>query len=883
MPIAQSENLFTHGSRWVRADFHMHTAADDEFSRPAAGEDFISSFVKKMADTDLAVGVVTNHNKFDLGEFKALRKAAVKAGRFLLPGVEIEVQGGKGVHLLVVFDPEAWIWNKENEPFIERFLDKAFDQIPNRATKDTACHYTVSQLLAALAESRKHGRDSFVVAAHVDRGKGILKELGSGIGSHYNEFFRQTVLGFQRVETNGGWRNLRQWLGDDWRPARVEGSDCKSLEEVGRPHVEGGIEKRTWIKLSDFSFAAVKLALLMKEYRIADQAPDENSPAVLSLTFTGADGLLDGQTLPLNRDLNNIIGIRGSGKSSVLECLRDVLDLRLTGAEDAIYKEGLVRRTLGSGGKMVAEVRSREGVVYRIERILGESTKVFRNGQAIPNLKVAGILNARYFGQKDLAKFGEKGFQRELIERFTGGADPKGGREMILGIEQRLVQIRQGRSRLEGRDELAARLAQIGEDLEQFSKLGLEEKLKAQIGMERDLAQSKRLAELAGNLSEDIAALADDHEGGIAAARAHIPAGDGSHYAGTKRAGDALQAAWQRLKQFAKEVAQVQSDAEKATDALGDFISARREAFAEQRRSLHIEGELKADTFVALTRRKQLLETEKRELDELDKRGRGLWDALRDELIALQRHWQEDHQKRLGDVQALNAESKELRIKLEFKGDKEAFVEKLKALTNGLQRPTLEKVAKAFADGIELFFDLWGEGLKLMETGLKPDQIAKLRQTLEANLGELVTWRPPDAAAIFYNGTILQHHSLGQRATALMLFLLTQKNCDVLIVDQPEDDLDNQTLYNEVITSLLAMKGSRQVIFATHSPNIPVLGDADQIVLCRYKENGIAMETGGIDRPAMQDRIIDVMEGGRDAFKLRKTIYNVWKPSNCLT
>jgi predicted ATPase len=598
------------------------------------------------------------------------------------------------------------------------------------------------------------------------------------------------------------------------------------------------------------------------------------------VTWTGADGLLDGRTLPLNRDLNNIIGIRGSGKSSVIECLRDVLDLRITGAEDQLYKEGLVRRTLGSGGKMVAEVRNREGVDYRIERILGESVKIFRDGQPIPNLRVSGILSARYFGQKDLAKFGEKGFQRELIDRFTGGADPKAGRELLLGIEQRLVQIRQGQTRLQRREEVAAKLAQFGEDLEQFAKLGLNEKLKAQIALDKDVSQSRRVVELAEGLGEDIAALADDHEGAIAAALAHTPSGDGAQYAATKTALDKLGTVLNKLKQLACECEAIRSDADKAMASLNEFLSAKREEFAEQRRNLHIEGELKADSFVALTRQKQQLEAEKRELDELEKRNRSLWDALRKELIALQQHWQEDHQRRLTEVQALNAKSTELQITLRFKGEKDAFVEKLKAMTSGLQRPTLEKVVKAFADGIELFFDLSGNNEKLLECGLRPDQIAKLRETLDPNLGELVTWRPPDAVAISYNRKPLEDHSLGQRATALMLFLLSQKDYDILIVDQPEDDLDNQTLYNEVIRRLLAMKGQRQVIFATHSPNIPVLGDADQIVVCRYAENRVDLETGGIDRPAMQREIIDVMEGGKDAFNLRKTIYNVWKPSN---
>lgn len=876
----ESETLFPHGARWVCADFHLHTVADDEFERPAEGLNFVSAFVDRLVSQQIGVGVITNHNKFVQDEYKTLRKAALNSGVFLLPGVELEVQGGNGVHLLVVFDPETWIWNKENEPFIDKFLDRAFDQIPNRATKDTACHWTTGQLLDHLADCRKHGRDSFVIAAHVDRKKGILKELGSKIAAHDSELFRQTVLGFQRVEEGGGWRNLKQWLGDDWQPAKVEGSDCKSLETVGRAHVEAGEEKRTWIKLSDFTFAAVKLALLMKDYRIAERPPDQTSTSLLSVTWTGANGLLDGKTMRLNPDLNNIIGIRGSGKSSVIESLRDVLDLRLKKAVDEDYKRGLVERTLGSGGKVAAEVRTRDGVQYRIERILGESARIFRDGQVIPCLKVDGVLTARYFGQKDLAKFGEREFQRELIERFTGGAGAEAGRELLLAIEQRFVQIRQGKTKSSRKEEVEAKLAQVGEALAQFAKLGLEEKLKAQIALDKDVAQARRNVELAQGLTEDIAALLDDHQRGIAIAKEHKPTGDGTHYAAVASALDTVSLVLDKLKSLATESGKAEAATRAALTELEKFHTAKREEFAEQRRTIQIEGELKADTFVALTREKQALEAEKKELDELEKRSCTLWDALRKDLIALQQHWQEAFQNRLADVQKLNAQSEELQIELAFKGDREAFVEVLKTLTAGLQRPTLTKVAENFKDGIELFFDLWGDAKRLAEAGLKPDQIEKLRESLEPNLNELVTSRPPDEVTIKYNGTPLEKHSLGQRATALMLFLLSQKDFDILIVDQPEDDLDNQTLYNEVIKRLLALKGERQVIFATHSPNIPVLGDADQIVRCRYHDEGVDLETGGIDSPKMQKEIIDVMEGGADAFNLRKKIYSTWKPSN---
>jgi predicted ATP-dependent endonuclease of OLD family len=99
---------------------------------------------------------------------------------------------------------------------------------------------------------------------------------------------------------------------------------------------------------------------------------------------------------------------------------------------------------------------------------------------------------------------------------------------------------------------------------------------------------------------------------------------------------------------------------------------------------------------------------------------------------------------------------------------------------------------------------------------------------------------------------------------------------DLLLVDQPEDDLDNQTLYSEVITRLLQLKEKKQFIFATHSPNIPVLGDAEQIIRCRYMPDAIEVLSGTIDSAEMQDEIIDVMEGGDHAFRKRKQIYESW-------
>ncbi len=124
----------------------------------------------------------------------------------------------------------------------------------------------------------------------------------------------------------------------------------------------------------------------------------------------------------------------------------------------------------------------------------------------------------------------------------------------------------------------------------------------------------------------------------------------------------------------------------------------------------------------------------------------------------------------------------------------------------------------------------------------------------------------------------MQHHSLGQRASALILFVLSQRESDLIIIDQPEDDLDNQTIYEDVIKLVRKMKPKVQFIFATHNPNIPVLGDADQIHSCSFMDDKILVQSGGIDDPVQQKTIVDIMEGGREAFNRRKEIYQIWKP-----
>ena len=87
----------------------------------------------------------------------------------------------------------------------------------------------------------------------------------------------------------------------------------------------------------------------------------------------------------------------------------------------------------------------------------------------------------------------------------------------------------------------------------------------------------------------------------------------------------------------------------------------------------------------------------------------------------------------------------------------------------------------------------------------------------------------PNTYEITYHWCPLRSHSLGQRASAMMLFLLSQKEHDLVLIDQPEDDLDSQTVYEEVVKRIRELKRDRQFIFATHNANFPVLGDSESV------------------------------------------------------
>ncbi|WP_296763548.1 hypothetical protein [Sediminimonas sp.] len=180
-------------------------------------------------------------------------------------------------------------------------------------------------------------------------------------------------------------------------------------------------------------------------------------------------------------------------------------------------------------------------------------------------------------------------------------------------------------------------------------------------------------------------------------------------------------------------------------------------------------------------------------------------------------------------------------------------------------------MASKYSDPIEIFKDLEEAAACF---GAKSETFKELYQN---NLEQLLPFQVPNEYEISYQGKLLSSHSLGQRASAMIIFILAQEDNDVLIVDQPEDDLDNQTVYDDVVKLIQAQKSKKQFLLATHNANFPVLGDAEMVVSCSEAEDEIEVLCDGIDAKNCQERIVRIMEGGEEAFQRRKIIYEQWQ------
>ena len=243
------------------------------------------------------------------------------------------------------------------------------------------------------------------------------------------------------------------------------------------------------------------------------------------------------------------------------------------------------------------------------------------------------------------------------------------------------------------------------------------------------------------------------------------------------------------------------------------------------------------------------------------------------------------YELRLEQVDTINANHGDLIfLSLSPGSQSKAYVDLIAKLLTGSKIREQPQVADALAKRLQPseLIDLIESGNSSALAGLLNRDMGQMTRVVShltdhENLYDLEAEVLEDRLDIYLNhagvSKPIESLSNGQKATALLPLILGPSSRP-LIIDQPEDDLDNSFIYQSLIETIHSLKEERQIIFVTHNANIPVLGEAEQVIVMSMKEAKLAdpPKTGTVDE--RKEDILNLLEGGAEAFNARHRRYD---------
>ena len=919
------------GSRWWKFDFHTHTPAsvDTKTWREATGTEHEVTpevWLRQFMDAGIDCVAVTDHNSGDwidkLKDAYATMAQQTEDGSppegfrelTLFPGVEISVSGG--FHLLAIFDIDATTSD----------IDTLLGKVDFRGTKgasDAVTHTSPPQVVQAVLDA-----GGIPIPAHADQEKGLLRVKPGTRESAMDANTLREVMAMDRLLAVE-WVDQALPMPtcvekDSRRMTRIRGCDCHSFHGDGAPG-----SRFTWIKMAKPTLEGLRLALLDGDgisVRRSDEGPFEpyKTPKhfVSDIEIDAARFMGNGapERLRLTPYYNALIGGRGTGKSTIVHALRLVYrrseELHRLGenseprrrfdsfatAAPSRDAEGALRET--------TEVRvelHREAAKHRLRwRQDGVGSAVEEeDGQGDWGVSVSQALTSdrfriRLFSQGQIAAMAGEG-----REALLGIIDEAAGIDSLhrdLDDAKRTwatqrARLRELDGRLSRRPEEQRKLHEVRRKLDVLAEAQHAEILNAQqraVRQRREVDTS--LAQLASpveriealargmllddwpdgvfepDLDQDLLEWRRDAEETLAATRSALvkAARDLADKAGALGKDDRL-AAWRRRADKA------QTDYSKLQETLASQGVSDPQVFGRLlQEQEELERELKTLTDVA------------EERSRLEETARHQWNVVLNMRKRITQARRMFVQETLGDNRFVRMEV--VGFGFDARSVERSLREVLECQDDRFERDILRYSAAEPNGG--LAFDLANS-----KDDDKEDLLAEVKQRLvgsDAMLGghlrnylerklerpgfadHVLCWFPEDDLRIEYSRggdgqawTAIKQGSQGQRSAALLAFLLAFGD-EPLVLDQPEDDLDNHLIYDLIVRQIRENKLRRQLIVVTHNPNVVVNGDAELVHVLDFTNGQCrVVQAGALQQKSVREEVCRVMEGGREAFSRR--------------
>lgn len=629
---------------------------------------------------------------------------------------------------------------------------------------------------------------------------------------------------------------------------------------------------------------------------MTDQSRNQSPHHVLlSLGVTG--GFLAGAQLEFADGLNCLIGGRGAGKTTALEFLRFGLGLM---PDQKAYPQRhraidtLVKANLGNG-RLSIEIRTKTDMRYTAGRSAHDTVQVLNEmGTAVPiSLDRDQIFGADVFSQNEIEEIASSpAAQLELLDRFQEHETVTIDRELEQlqrQLDQSSTDLRRIDQEVDGARVRASELPVLEEKLKGLAEVAGPDanRINAAHAAKSQRAREEKVPDL-------ILAALQKLVREIGSSESAFQAGVGAQFDTQIRQGanrelfQALQADVDAFtRQLANTVRSIESEARRVEERIRTHsaVLAERHAIqeAEYRTIIAASEELgeRATERVVLqttfanaqSAANEQLAKEQQRQGMIQTRGELLKRAseLRDQRFTLR--------KKIAE--RLSSQFPSIRVTVTQAADLEEYQELVTEALKGAglkQGAAAERLCHVFLPGELADMVAKNDINTLMQrTGFDEDRSKKILNALGGGgvhytIGAVALNDRPSIELLdgdtFKDST---HLSTGQRCTTILPILLTQSERPLLI-DQPEDNLDNAFVYETIVRALRAIKGNRQVIFVTHNPNIPVLGEAERVfVFSSDGQHSTLKQVGTVDD--CREQIERILEGGREAFLLRKARY----------
>jgi len=873
MPKPEEVLALSPGAVWLKTDLHVHIPASSDMGtewKNVSPQDIVRIAIEKELD----VIAITDHNTSDWCD--GVRKAANGTNLTVFPGVEISTHQG---HILGIFDVNA------PASLIDDLLIKLGIPREKFGSLEVATSKGIVEVCAAIEQD-----GGVAVASHIDGKRGFWNMIRAG--DERKKAYAAPCLraleivnpslrdGYQKGTVSGYPRCL----------ACIQGSDCWDKDN-SQHNLDSMACRFSLLKMDDKSLSGLKLALVDPEMRIRLPNDDWPSPNNAIEALWATSGFLDGQIFRLNENVNCFIGDTGTGKSVAIELLRFGLDQ--IPRVNKIRKEvdNLLDQQLGSLGTV--HILFRKGDThYLVERAWGKPPAP----PVVSRLTTTGIQPIE--GEVDIRLFFPlKAFsQSEIIDLIDYTTETLQIKDLKVSLRENAASIDAERNK---EANIRSQLAELPTLLEAISQI--DEVLKDPIIMEHQKwYEEQTLINQAHNkfstiaptikdaissiqvvpsvpeelgkcpntdLMEELKVIYDEWREKIQALEQGLAT---SLDALLKKLGS-LQDRWnERFTKAEEEYNKLLATLDK--EGLGyQVISDRRKNLDQQISTLR-DRQRDLDTLVIP--RIQELETERERL-----------------LTGLQDNWKSITAKRRAKANELS-EKLEYRIRLSVhsRANRVEYRAALQQIAQGsrLQGPDLDLLAKCHP--IPLVKYLLTQDLEKMSKETQVEQ-AKLIRLWDAivdrkRLTELYELQLTDVEDIIEvvlkvgkdEYKALEDLAHGQKCMVVLMVALAEGDFP-LVVDQPEDALHAPSIEEGIVSTLRSRRGIRQYVFATRNANILVSADAEQILALQADaHHGKLVGTGSLDKFDHRDLVIYHVEGGKEAFERKLTIYYLQPP-----